>query len=169
MWKEPERSATSQSIPWSRPEECAALVAHCIDHAAAEPTLVETHRQHLREAVAWRTVLELRNCLQLILGHGELICQIAGENAEIRRHADQVQMAVHRTAELASRLQTLGKTGSAVVDGLDLECGPSNSHTNASCGPLVCFRRSMPSLRGPFSLNLLNEAAAAGVPQGAAQ
>ena len=182
MWKKLKRSVAAVFRRRSVPDtEFPASIARSSDDVfiGVRPG---AEQNEILEQWAWQIVHDMRNCLQVISGHGEMLCQTVDENEKLRWHAREIQQAVSQGAELASRLQILAETASLALRELDRnparrgETAPQqNSETSSqtkasgavpSCGNAcrlfssssrTVFWRQLPSLRGPISLGSLNE------------
>ena len=93
--------------------------------AIAEDLTVQRKLQRLRKnellgQLAGQIVHDLRNCLTIIAGHEDMLSLSAGDDATLCSHASAIHQAVERAAELASRLQVLGGTGSQHLERVDL-------------------------------------------------
>lgn len=146
---------------------------------AAGNGLNGAQKKELLENWAWRIVHELRNSLQVISGHGEMLCPTMGED-ELRWHKQEIQKAVSHAAEMAQRLQVLAESGlqrSKNGDAGGVNLGGTDPQTTSSSEFLCCqntcrllsspdrtvFWRKLPSLRGPFSVEFLEHSCLAGV------
>ena len=116
--------------------------SHAIEQNPDQPVIgmnpEETQQNELLEQWTWRIVQDLRNCLQVISGHGEMLCPTMGED-ELRWHKDEIQKAVSQAGELASRLQVLAETGLQMLK----EANPGSP--NCGGGPQAKASSEMPS------------------------
>ena len=177
MWKKLKRSVAAVFRRRSVPDtEFPAAIARSSDDAVVG-VCPGAKQNEVLEQWAWQMVHDMRNCLQVISGHGEMLCQAVGENENLRWHTDQMQKALSQAAKLASHVQV--SLALRELDRNPAKCGEAcpqhdsetSSQTIASSAPPLCgnacsllsrsnrtvFWRRLPSLSGPFSLGLPNE------------
>ena len=125
-------------------------------------------QNEILEQRAWQIVHDMRNCLQVLSGHGEMLCQAVGENKNLRWHTDEIQKALSQAAKLASDLQV--SLAPRELDRNPAKCGEAcpqhdnetSSQTITSSAPPLCgnacsllnsssrtvFWRQLPALSG---------------------
>lgn len=173
MWEDLNKSIAARGRGGNAPDAEPAAVAQCSEEVVTEVELNGEQKKERLEQWAWRVVQELRNCLQVISAQGEMLCSTMGED-ELRWHKDEIQKAVSHAAEMAQRLQILAEAGlripkagqatPATSSGTEpqmtapseLACCPNTCKLLSSADRTV-FWRKVPSLRGPFSVEFLNQ------------
>ena len=194
MQEEFNKSVAAQSRRENTPdaESAAGIVGNTVAESSGKVAsgldLIAAQQNQLLGEWTWRIVQELRNCLQVISGHGEMLCLTMG-NDELRWHKEEIEKAVNHAGEMASCLQTLAENGMHMSEdeAPAVKCGGSGPQETASseitsstqqaaswgdpctaCKLLrslgrTVFWRKVPSLRGLFSVEFLNQPKPGGV------